>query len=116
MPKIDLSVLPLRRGSDYPPPFDVPCAGRARQRLGEAGGLSAFGVNLLHLPPGGWSSQRHWHSHEDEFVMVVSGELVLVTDEGETLRHACGDGDRAPVGQSSVHARANRLFCVQFSQ
>ena len=58
-------------------------AGRVRKTLGDPGGLTDFGVNLLQLPPGAWSSQRHWHSHEDEFVYVLSGELVLVTEQGE---------------------------------
>ena len=53
------------------------------RRLGNAAGLTAFGVNLSRMPPGVWSSQRHWHSHEDEFVMVLEGDLTLVTDAGE---------------------------------
>ena len=85
MPKIDLSAVPVRKGSGYPAPFDAPCADRTRRRLGDAGGLSDFGVNLMTLPPGGWSSQRHWHSHEDEFVYVLEGELTLVEDGAETL-------------------------------
>ncbi|RVC37826.1 cupin domain-containing protein, partial [Mesorhizobium sp. M4A.F.Ca.ET.090.04.2.1] len=80
MPKIDLSSVPIRKGSGYPSPFDQPCAGRTRRRLGDAGGLKDFGVNLMTLPPGGWSSQRHWHSHEDELVYVLEGELTLVED------------------------------------
>ena len=84
MPKIALAAVPAREGSGYPPPFDAPCAQRARRRLGDAGGLRDFGVNLMTLPPGGWSSQRHWHSHEDEFVYVLQGELILVEDGGET--------------------------------
>src|SRR3954471_4042151 len=82
MPKIDISTLPVRQGCPYPQPFDEPCAGRTRRRLGDAGGLRDFGVNLMHLPPGGWSAQRHWHSHEDEFVYVLEGELTLVEDDG----------------------------------
>ena len=74
MPKIDIAAVPARQGSGYPPPFDAPCATRTRRRLGDAGGLRDFGVNLMTLPPGGWSSQRHWHSHEDEFVYVLEGE------------------------------------------
>lgn len=58
MPKIDLAAVPERKGSGYPPPFDAPCADRVRQRLGNAGGLNDFGVNLMRLPPGNWSSQR----------------------------------------------------------
>src|SRR5438477_12547351 len=85
MPKIDLAAVPERKGSGDPPPFDAPCADRIRQRLGDAGGLSDFGVNLMRLPPGGWSSQRHWHSHEDEFVYVLDGEVTLIEAGGETL-------------------------------
>ena len=87
MPKIDIKSAPTRKGSSYPAPFHEPCATRVRQALGDAASLSDFGVNLLTLPPGAWSSQRHWHSAEDEFVWVLSGEVVLVTDKGEqTLR------------------------------
>ncbi|MBZ9894134.1 cupin domain-containing protein [Mesorhizobium sp. BR1-1-6] len=98
MPKLDLASLPLRKGSGYPAPFDGPCAGRRRRRLGDAGGLTDFGVNLMTLPPGGWSSQRHWHSHEDEFVYVLEGELTLVEDGGETLLSA---GDCATFAKNS---------------
>src|SRR5574340_1072935 len=87
MPRLDLASIAVHTGSGYPAPFDQPVAGRERRRLGDAGGLTQFGVNLLRLPPGAWSSQRHWHSAEDEFVYVLSGELTLVTDAGaETLR------------------------------
>ncbi|WP_192183860.1 cupin domain-containing protein [Mesorhizobium amorphae] len=98
MPKIDMSAVPARKGSPYPAPFDEPCATRTRRRLGDAGGLSDFGVNLMTLPPGGWSSQRHWHSHEDEFVYVLEGELTLVEDGGETLLRA---GDCATFARNS---------------
>ncbi|MDE2164184.1 MAG: transcriptional regulator, partial [Alphaproteobacteria bacterium] len=62
MPKIDVAAVPERKGTGYPSPFDAPCAERVRQRLGNAGSLTDFGVNLMRLPPGNWSSQRHWHS------------------------------------------------------
>lgn len=88
MPKIDVAAVPQRKGAPYPPPFDAPCAERVRQRLGDAGGLKDVGINLMHLPPGNWSSQRHWHSHEDEFVYVLDGELALVEDGGETVLRA----------------------------
>ena len=107
MPKIDLAATPERIGCPYPPPFDEPLAGRARQRLGNAGGLADFGVNLMRLPPGGWSSQRHWHSHEDEFVYVLAGELVLVEDGGETLLRA-GDCAAFPKGTGNGHHMINR--------
>ena len=106
MPKIDVSSVPLRKGSGYPPPFDEPCAGRTRQRLGDAGGLRDFGVNLMTLPPGGWSSQRHWHSHEDEFVYVLEGELTLVENDGETLLRA-GDCAAFPKGTGNGHQLRN---------
>jgi uncharacterized cupin superfamily protein len=107
MPKIDLAAVPERRGSGYPPPYDKPCADRVRQRLGDAGGLSDFGVNLMRLPPGGWSSQRHWHSHEDEFVHVLAGELTLIEDEGETVLRA-GDCAAFPKGSGNGHHMINR--------
>jgi uncharacterized cupin superfamily protein len=83
--RINVAALPVNVGSGYPVPFGVPCAARARQRLGDAAGLTDFGVNLLRLPPGTWSSQRHWHSAEDEFIYVLEGELTLVTDAGEEI-------------------------------
>jgi uncharacterized cupin superfamily protein len=107
MPKIDLDAVPEITGSGYPPPFDAPCADRIRQRIGDAGGLSDFGVNLMRLPPGGWSSQRHWHSHEDEFVHVLEGELVLLEDEGETILRA-GDSAAFPKGTGNGHHMINR--------
>lgn len=107
MPKIDLAAVPERKGSGYPAPFDAPCAGRVRQRLGDAVGLSDFGVNLMRLPPGGWSSQRHWHSHEDEFVFVLEGELVLIEDAGETILRA-GDCAAFPKNSGNGHHMINR--------
>lgn len=90
MKKFAAADLPVISGSRYPPPFDVPCRGRRSRRLGEAAGLTQFGVNLVQLPPGAWSSQRHWHSHEDELVYVMRGEVVLVTDAGDEI---LGPGD-----------------------
>lgn len=107
MPKIDVAGVPERKGSGYPPPVDAPCAGRLRQRLGDAGGLADFGVNLMHLPPGNWSSQRHWHSHEDECVYIIEGELVLVEDGGETVLRA-GDFAAFPKDSGNGHHMINR--------
>ena len=107
MPRLDLASIAVHMGSGYPAPFDQPVAGRERRRLGDAGGLTQFGVNLLRLPPGAWSSQRHWHSAEDEFVYVLSGELTLVTDAGaETLRP--GDCIAFPKGRTDGHHLVNR--------
>jgi uncharacterized cupin superfamily protein len=107
MPKIDIAAVPERKGTGYPPQFNAPCADRIRQRLGNAGGLADFGVNLMHLPPGNWSSQRHWHSHEDEFVYVLEGEVVLVEDGGETVLRA-GDAAAFPKGTGNGHHLINR--------
>jgi uncharacterized cupin superfamily protein len=107
MPRIDIAAVPERKGTGYPAPFDAPCAQRVRQRLGNAGGLRDFGVNLMRLPPGGWSSQRHWHSDEDEFVYVLEGELTLVEDGGETVLRA-GDCAAFPKGSGDGHHMINR--------
>jgi uncharacterized cupin superfamily protein len=107
MKRIDLDAVSRRTGSGYPAPFDVPCRARSRQALGDAAGLSQFGVNLLRLPPGAWSSQRHWHAAEDEFVWVVSGEVTLVTDEGEEVLRA-GDCAGFPAGAANGHHLQNR--------
>ena len=71
-------------GTNYPPPFDAPCASREKRAMGNAFGLKDFGVNVVRMPAGAWSSQRHWHSREDEFVYVLEGEPTLVTDAGKT--------------------------------
>jgi uncharacterized cupin superfamily protein len=105
--RLDLKAIPVRRGSGYPPPFDAPCAARARQALGDAAGLSDFGVNLLRLAPGVWSSQRHWHSAEDEFVYVIEGALTLVTEAGEEILRA-GDCAGFKAGIKDGHHLVNR--------
>jgi uncharacterized cupin superfamily protein len=105
--RIDLSKIPVITGSGYPSPFDLACAARARQRLGDAAGLTDFGVNLMRLPPGAWSSQRHWHSAEDEFVFIVDGEVVLVTDAGEELLRS-GDCAGFKAGVKDGHHLQNR--------
>lgn len=107
MPKIDIDAAPTRFGTAYPPPFDAPCRDRRRWKLGDAAGLTDFGVNLIRLGPGVWSAQRHWHTAEDEFVWVVSGEVVLVEDEGETLLRA-GDCAGFKAGVANGHCIQNR--------
>ena len=107
MPKLDVSAIPQRTGSGYPDPFHLICSGRIRQSLGDAGGLTQFGVNLLQLAPGTASSQRHWHTHEDEFVYVLSGEVVLVTDQGEQNLHT-GDCAAFPAGLPDGHHIVNK--------
>ena len=107
MPKIDVAGVPQVKGVGYPSPFAALSAQRIRQRLGDAGGLRDFGVNLMSLPPGNWSSQRHWHSHEDEFVYVLEGELSLIEDGGETVLRA-GDCAAFPRNSANGHHLINR--------
>ncbi len=107
MPRIDPNQVSPRTGSNYPQPYAQPAAGRTKQALGQAGGLTDFGANLTQLPPGAWSSQRHWHSQEDEFVYLLSGELTLITDAGEqTLR--AGDCAAFPKNTPDGHHFINR--------
>jgi uncharacterized cupin superfamily protein len=94
-------------GTFYPPPFDAPCRMRERRKLGDAAGLTQFGVNLLRLPPGSWSSQRHWHSREEEFVYVLAGEVILVS-EGLEERLGPGDAAGVPAGEANGHCLQNR--------
>jgi len=107
MKRIDLKAVSVKVGSSYPAPLDEPCRERRRAALGDAAALSQFGVNLLTLPPGGWSSQRHWHSAEDEFVWVLDGEVVLVTDSGEEVLRA-GDCAGFKAGVADGHHLQNR--------
>jgi len=107
MPKLDLSVLPVRTGSIYPEPYASMVKGRSSLRLGDAAGLTQFGVNLVTLEPGAMSSLRHWHLAEDEFVMVTEGECVMVQDEGETIMRP-GDCAGFPAGSTNGHHFLNR--------
>jgi uncharacterized cupin superfamily protein len=107
MARIDLTAVPVRTGSTYPAPYAEMMAGRSSLRLGDAGGLTQFGVNLVTLAPGALSSLRHWHLHEDEFVMVTAGECILVQDAGETLMRV-GDCAAFPAGNPDGHHFINR--------
>ena len=105
--KIDVAKVKEIVGTGYPKPFDKPCLKRGRKRLGDAAKLTQFGVNLLRLEPGVWSSQRHWHSREDEFIMVVKGQVVLVSDDGEEILRA-GDCAGFKAGKKNGHQLQNR--------
>jgi uncharacterized cupin superfamily protein len=102
MPKLDPAAVPVKTGSIYPSPYREMMAGRSSLRLGEAGGLTQFGVNLVTLEPGALSSLRHWHHHEDEFVWVTEGECTLIQDAGETVMRA-GDCAAFPAGHPDGH-------------
>ena len=107
LPAIDPGTVAQVRGSGYPEPFRARMGDRVKRRLGDACGLTRFGVNLVTLGPGGQSALRHWHTLEDEFVYVVAGELVLVTDAGEqTLKAGMCAG--YPGGRRDAHHMINR--------
>lgn len=105
--KIDLHQVPVETGSTYPDEFKERVAGRSRQRVGNAAGLKNFGVNLTTLQPGAQSALLHWHSAQDEFVYVVEGELVLVTEEGEQ-RLCAGEMAGFAAGKAIAHQLVNR--------
>lgn len=107
MKKIDLATAPTGQGTRYPPPHNERCKDRKWLRLGDAAELTQFGVSLVTLEPGVWSSQRHWHTHEDEFVWIVEGELVLVTDDGEEVMRP-GDCAGFKAGVKNGHNLENR--------
>lgn len=107
MPKIDLKTVPLKTGSTYPEPYASQMEGRSSLRLGDAGGLTQFGANLVILQPGAVSSVRHWHLNEDEFVMVTQGEVFLEQDAGETRMRA-GEFAAFPAGDPNGHRFINR--------
>ena len=75
---------PRKKASNYPEPFAAMMQGRVKRALGDVFGLTNFGVNLVRLAPGAVSSLRHAHTKQDEFVYVLQGDPVLVTDQGET--------------------------------
>lgn len=106
-PALDPDTLEAVSGTNYPEPYKSHVAGRAKKKLGDALGLKNFGVNLTMLKPGAQSALRHWHAKQDEFVYVVSGELVLVTDAGEqTLTPGMCAG--FPAGKADGHHLINR--------
>jgi len=107
MPKIDLTLVTARTGSSYPAPYDAMMAGRSTQAVGDAGGLTQFGVNLTTLEPNATSSLRHWHPGEDEFVIVTQGTVTLVDDHGETELTA-GECAAFPAGEPNGHHFINK--------
>jgi uncharacterized cupin superfamily protein len=107
LPALDPAQVEARIGSAYPEPFKSRVSGRRKQRLGDVLGLKNYGVNLTTIPPGALSALRHWHSHEDEFIYMVSGELVLVTNDGEQ-RLTPGMCAGFPAGRADGHCLVNR--------
>lgn len=105
LPALDAAAVPAVTGSDHPAPYRL--TGREKRALGDALGLENFGVNLVRLPPGAPSTQRHWHSRQDEFIYVLDGELVLVTEGGEQ-RLTAGMAAGFPAGVPDGHVLINR--------
>jgi uncharacterized cupin superfamily protein len=107
MPKLELDSIAQTNATGYPPPFDAAVAGRWVRRLAPPSGLTRMGVSHVVLTPGAWSSQRHWHDKADEFVVMLSGEAVLVEDGGETVMRA-GDCAAFPADARNGHHLQNR--------
>ena len=91
----------------YPPPNDTVLNGKSRRALGDANGLTQFGVNLTEIEPGAVSALRHWHSAEDEFIYIIDGTPTLVTGLGEEVLQpgmcAC-----FPANSGDAHRLENR--------
>jgi len=107
LPALDPASVKAVEGTNYPDAYKPRVAGRAKRRLGDALGLTSFGVNLTTIKPGAGSALRHWHSHEDEFIYIVSGELVLVTNAGEQVLTP-GMCAGFPAGKADGHCLVNR--------
>jgi uncharacterized cupin superfamily protein len=107
MPKLNLDDFPQTNATGYPPQYAGPVQGRLYRRLGPPSGLTDFGASHVTLKPGAWSSQRHWHEGEDEFVVMLAGQAVLVDETGE---HVMNPGDCAsfPAGEPNGHVLQNR--------
>jgi uncharacterized cupin superfamily protein len=107
MPKVDIAKLPVKSGTFYPAPFQGEHKGRHKQALGDAVGLTQFGVNIARIEPGQSSALRHWHEQEDEFIYLLEGELVLIENDGETVLKP-GDAAGFKAGSGVAHKLANR--------
>src|SRR5512132_1910600 len=107
MPKIDIAKIPAQQIASYPKEFASVISGREKQRIGDAVGLTQFGVNIARIKPGSASALRHWHEQEDEFIYMLEGELILQENHGETLLRP-GDAAGFKAGGGVAHCLANR--------
>src|SRR5450432_2837819 len=107
LPAIDPATIKANTGTGYPEGYEADSAACEKRAMGDATGLTHFGVNIVRLPPGCASAQRHWHKHEDEFVYILEGEVELVTDAGaQTLKAGMAAG--FPAGKADGHHLVNR--------
>ena len=107
LPAVDPATVSEVQSSGYPEPYRSRMGDRSKRRLGDAAGLTKIGVNLVTLGPGGQSALRHWHTLEDEFVYILSGEVVLISNEGEQILGA-GMSAGYPAGKRNAHHFVNR--------
>jgi uncharacterized cupin superfamily protein len=107
MPKVDIALVPVKSGTFYPAEFQAECRGRYKQALGDAVGLTQFGVNITRVSPGFASALRHYHEQEDEFIYMLEGELVLIENDGETVLKP-GDAAGFKAGSGNAHRLVNR--------
>jgi uncharacterized cupin superfamily protein len=107
MPKIDIEAIPQSNATGYPAPYDAEVQGRFWRRLAPVSGLTQMGASHVVLKPGAWSSQRHWHDGEDELLIMLTGEAVLIEDEGEQPVRP-GDVLAWAVGVQNGHHLINR--------
>jgi uncharacterized cupin superfamily protein len=107
MPKIEIAKIPAQQIASYPKEFAPVISGREKQKIGDAAGLTQFGVNITRIKPGSASALRHWHEQEDEFIYLLEGELVLQEDAGETVLKA-GDAAGFKAGSGVGHCLVNR--------
>lgn len=107
MPKLDLNNLPVKTGSGYPGKRDALMDGRGQIKVANAGGITQFGANIIILAPGAMSALRHWHMEQDEMAVVLSGDLTLIDDTGETAL-VSGDVVAFPAGDANGHHIVNK--------
>jgi len=106
MPVINLDDVPETSGTDYPAPYDEACIARRKKAIGNYGGLTQFGAHVITVPPGSWSSQRHWHSAEDELVYILKGTPLFIDNNTETRLYP-GDFTVHPANDGNGHHMKN---------
>jgi uncharacterized cupin superfamily protein len=107
MPRIDIAKIPAQQIASYPKEFAAVISGREKQRIGDAAGLTQFGVDVTRIKAGSASALRHWHEQEDEFIYMLEGELILQENEGETVLRV-GDAAGFKAGSGVAHCLINR--------